>query len=113
MGTSLAPQFPFAILNRNGLALQEVITSRIDLVGELYRERFSNRSFANVIVNAVAVQAWQDADTWRYTGTIGIRVGPARVGMNGSYIRRIQPEGARTILVWADVTFGVFQLRNR
>lgn len=110
-GTSLGPQFAFAMIDRGGVWLQRVLSRRLDVVGQAFGERFRNRSFHR-IAPELGVQ-WADTRAVRYTGSLGVRVGAARIGANVSVSERVQPLAYQSLLFWADVSYGVFQVRNR
>jgi hypothetical protein len=111
MATSFAPQFPFAIVDRTGGWIQQVISRRFDVVGEIYRERFHNREFTRALPTLPIL--WTDADTRRYSAQFGVRVGRTRVAGNAGVVQRVQPASFRSVLVWLDVSYGIFQVRNR
>lgn len=108
-GASFQPQFPFAIIDQAGGWVQQMLSRRFDVLGEVYHERFSNR-FVAPLTGEVQ---WSNTDTRRYTSQFGVRVGRTRVAANATYVERLYPAGYHNLLLWADVSYGIFQARNQ
>jgi len=88
-----------------------VLTRRFDVVVEAYREHYRNRAFAKLGPGSTLL--WAESDLQRFTSQLGVRVGRARVGATMTAVQRVHPVAFQGLLFWVDVSYGIFQVRNR
>ena len=109
--TQILPQFAFGVVDRAGGWVQQVLSRRFDLVVEACREHYRSRAFARIDPETPLL--WADSESRRFTSQFGVRVGRARVAATLSGVERVHPVSFQGLLFWVDVSYGIFQVRNR
>jgi hypothetical protein len=111
-GSSLQPQFSFALVDRYGGWVQQLLSRRLDVFTEVSQEHYNYSPFA-IPGEALEPQRGFLEESRRYVSQLGVRLGSLRVALDATYLQRVGPFGYEGLRMGTAVTYGVFDVRSK
>ena len=113
-GNTFRTQFPYAIIDSLGGSVQQGLFSRLDVLVQAYRQKYTYQTFAFF----GGIESPNSTETTgNYVAELGVRLGAARIGFNIGYTQRLATNligrDYNSIALTTNISYGALQVRGR